>query len=256
MKLFSWNVNGIRAAWRKGSLPQWIADCGADFISLQETKAKVAQLEPEMIAPKGFRSYFFSAERGGYSGVAIYCKNEPLDVIYGLDRSEYDCEGRVLTLETEHFYLMNAYFPHTRHDLSRLDYKLAFCNDVLEACNRLQAKGKPVILVGDYNVAHRDIDLANPKANRKNPGFLPEEKSWMDRLLASGFHDVFRDKYGEEPGHYTWWSFRKGVRERNVGWRIDYHCITDGLVDRVADVGHLPMVYGSDHCPIMLDLKD
>ncbi len=248
-------MNGVRAAYRKG-FAQWFEQADADFLSIQETKARPSQLTEDQRHPKGYHSFWHSAEKPGYSGVAIFARKAPLAVVEGLGDPLIDSEGRVIILEYNEFALLNGYFPHVRHDLTRLDYKLHFCEQLLKTAMAYSQKGKALIVCGDYNVAHKDIDLANPKANRKNPGFLPEEKAWMDQFLEAGWRDVFREKYGEEPGHYTWWSFRKGVRERKVGWRIDYHCVHESLADRVADVGHCPQVLGSDHCPVFLNLKD
>ncbi len=255
MKLLSWNVNGIRAAARKG-YESWFAQQKADVVSLQEVKANPEQLEPALLHPKGYHSFWHCAEKKGYSGVAVFSRQEPQNVRYGLGIPEIDREGRFLFLDFPHYTLVNGYLPHSRHDLSRLNFKLTLCDHLLGALLDLKAQGKAVILSGDYNIAHRDIDLANPGGNRKNPGFLPEEKVWMDRFLAAGFRDVFRDRYGQEGGHYTWWSYRKGVRERNVGWRVDYQCVDESLADRVSNVGHQPEVLGSDHCPVQLELRE
>lgn len=255
MKFYSWNVNGVRAAWRK-DFGRWFEESDADFVSIQETRARPDQLTEVMRHPQAYHSFWHSAEKPGYSGVAIFTRREPLAVREGLGDPVIDREGRVLTLEYEDFALLNGYFPHVRHDLSRLDYKLHFCEQLLNTALAYRDAGKALIICGDYNIAHRDIDLANPKANRKNAGFLPQEKAWMDRFLAAGWRDVFRDTVGDEAGHYTWWSFRKGVRERNVGWRIDYHCVDQSLSERVTAAGHCPEVKGSDHCPVFLELKD
>ena len=250
MHLISWNVAGLRAALRKGFGP-WFAKCGADVVSLQETKARPDQLPADWLP--GCHGFWHGAQKPGYSGVAVLTRREPLSVTYGLGIEEIDVEGRVLTVEFPEFHLVNAYFPHARHDHSRLAYKLSFCEALMARLTDLEAR-KPVVLCGDYNIAHTDLDLANPRANRDNPGFLPEERAWMDRFLAAGYSDVFRRQRGELNGDYTWWSYRKGVRERNVGWRIDYHCVSKGLLSGVVDVGHDTEVYGSDHCPIYLRL--
>ncbi len=254
MKFRSWNVNGIRAAWGKGFL-HWFEDQNADFVALQETKAQVADLDESVIHPKGYGSVWHSAEKKGYSGVAVYYKKEPQAVIHGLGHSEFDCEGRVLQLEYQDFFLMNAYFPNSQRDHARLDYKLKFCNAMQKRCGEIVATGKHVILCGDYNIAHQEIDLKNPKSNQNNAGFLPEERQWMTSFLASGMNDVFR-KHWPEPDHYTWWSYRPGVREKNIGWRLDYHCVDDAFVERVKRVEHQPEVSGSDHCPTLLETRD
>lgn len=253
MKLISWNVNGIRAAHRKG-FGQWLEAQQADIVCLQEIKARPHQLEPDVRNPPGYHAYWYPAQKPGYSGVALFSRREPFSLQRGMGVPEFDREGRILLARYPGFTLLNIYFPHARRDLTRLDFKLRFCEAVLEWVRCLQGEGNSLIVCGDYNIAHRDIDLANPGPNRKNAGFLPEEKAWMDRFLAAGFHDVFREKYPERNGHYTWWSFQKGVRERNVGWRIDYHCVARALLRRVKAAGHQPLVGGSDHCPVYLEL--
>ena len=255
MKFISWNLNGIRAAARRSGFEDWLQTESPDVLSVQETKARPEQLSESLRHPKAYHSYWHSAVRPGYSGVAIFSKREPLDVTQGLGDPQFDDEGRTLIAEFPEFYLINGYFPHVRHDLTRLDYKLAFCRALAAKAQQLQTK-KPVIVCGDYNIAHTDLDLANPKANRKNPGFLPEEKAWMDDFLALGYHDVFREAHPEQNGHYTWWSYRGTCRERNVGWRIDYQCVHQALRDRILSVSHQKNVPGSDHCPIELVLKD
>ena len=253
MKLISWNINGLRAAAGNG-FRQWFEDEDADILCLQEIKARPEQLPCELQRPPGYHAYFHAAEKPGYSGLAVYCRQKPVAEGCGMNLSDIDREARVMWLQFPDFTLVNAYFPHARRDLSRLDFKLYFCREFLGWLRGLEENRPPVILCGDYNISHQAIDLANPVANRKNAGFLPEERAWMDRFLASGYRDVFRDRHPGEAGHYTWWSNRKGVRERNVGWRIDYHCVADALVEKVRNVGHQPQVPGSDHCPIFLTL--
>lgn len=254
MKLYSWNVNGIRAATRHGFL-DWFAKTKADVVCIQETKAHPEQLDEEVLHPLKYSSYWHSAEKKGYSSVAIYSKKEPLSIITGLGKPEFDCEGRVLTAEYSDFYLINAYFPNSQREGVRLDYKLKFCDSMLKHCQKLLKKGKNIVLCGDYNIAHEEIDLKNPKSNHKNAGFLPEERAWMTRFLSKGFSDVFRDHHPEEKDHYTWWSYRPGVREKNIGWRIDYHSVNEDFSDRVKNVKIHPETTGSDHCPISLTLK-
>ena len=253
MRLVSWNVNGLRAAERKG-FSAWMTKASPDILSLQEIKGKPEQMPATLQAPPGYEVFWHPAERAGYSGVCVFTKRKPTRVQAGLGVEEVDREGRVLILDFPEFTLVNGYFPHARHDLSRLDYKHFFCKQIDILASKLRDQGKKLVLCGDYNIAHQDVDLANPKANRKNPGFLPCERAWMDRFLARGYRDVFREQYPGQNGHYTWWSFRKGVRERNVGWRIDYHCTDDQLHGRVLGAGHFPDVFGSDHCPVYLDL--
>lgn len=252
-KLVSWNVNGIRAAHRGGFL-KWFEEEKADIVSVQEIKARLEDLDQELHHPGGYHSFWHSAQKPGYSGTAIYTKKEPLRVREGIGVPEIDAEGRVLEMEFPNFVLLNCYFPNSQREAARLDYKLKFCAAILKHVDQLKAAGKEVVLCGDLNIAHQEIDLKNPKSNQKNAGFLPEERAWMTQFLKRGYHDIFRER---EPGpdHYTWWSYRPGVREKNVGWRIDYHIISPGLVDRVKDVGHYPLVRGSDHCPVWLKLK-
>ncbi|MGE0615576.1 MAG: exodeoxyribonuclease III [Bacteriovoracia bacterium] len=253
MKLISWNVNGIRAATRGGFL-KWLEQEDADVVCLQETKATAAQLEPAVRSPLKYRTVWHSAQKAGYSGVAILSKHDPLEIREGMGVEDIDAEGRVLIFEYPNFVLINAYFPNSQREHARLPYKLAFCKEMLKLCNKYKAKGKNIVLCGDYNIAHREIDLKNPKSNTKNAGFLPEERAWMDQFLKAGYSDVFRDQH-PEPGHYTWWSYRPGVREKNIGWRIDYHCVNSEFADRVKRTEIHPHVMGSDHCPILLEVK-
>ena len=253
-RLVSWNVNGLRAIGRNGFLDWFAATC-PDIVCIQETRARPEQVDEDLRHPGGFFSYWHLAEKPGYSGVTLFSRHAPLAVRNGIGIPEIDREGRVQIAEYPEFMLVNAYFPHARRDLSRLDFKLFFL-DAFDAWLERQNCGKPFIICGDYNISHHEIDLANPRANRKNAGFLPQERAWMDRLLANGFSDIFRERYPDRNGYYTWWSNRRGVRERNVGWRIDYHCISRALTDRVIDVGHESGVRGSDHCPIYLCLDD
>jgi exodeoxyribonuclease III len=253
MKLFSWNVNGIRAVHKKGFL-DWLAEANADIVCLQETKCREDQLPEELCQLEGYHVLWHSAEKPGYSGVSTFSREEPLSVQEGLGVEEFDREGRVLITEHRDFVLINAYFPNSQREHARLPYKLEFCDEILKVCEKNRKKGKNIILCGDLNVAHQEIDLKNPKTNQNNAGFLPEERAWMDRLLSKSYVDIFRHRV-KEPDHYTWWSYRPGVRARNIGWRLDYHVISEGLVDRVKAVGHKPEVLGSDHCPVYLELK-
>ncbi len=255
MRLFSWNVNGIRAAARKGFL-DWFAAHNPDVVSLQELKAKPEQLDEALKSPSGYHAAWCCAQKPGYSGVAVFTRQKPDLVAVGCGVPEYDAEGRVLRVDLGDLTVVNIYFPHSRRDLSRLDFKMAFCEYILDWLKKLKAERPNLVVCGDYNTAHQDLDLTHYKTNRKNAGFLPVEREWMDRFLAHGFHDVFRERHPDEAGHHTWWSNRKGVREKNVGWRIDYHCVADTLLDRVVDVGHQQEVRGSDHCPVYLELAD
>jgi len=253
MKLVSWNVNGIRAASKKGML-DWLEQERPDVFCLQETKAQPEQLTSELLEPLDYQSYWHSAEKKGYSGVATYSRIAPKSVSQGIGDQDIDREGRVQTLVFEDFTLVNAYFPNSQREGARLGYKLHFCEAILTYCRELVQAGSHIVLCGDYNIAHEEIDLKNPKTNKKNAGFLPEERAWMTRFLEAGFSDVFRERHPEEEGHYTWWSYRPGVRERNVGWRIDYHCVDEGFRKKIKNIGHWPAVYGSDHCPIYLEI--
>lgn len=253
MKIFSWNVNGLRAVQKKGFL-DFFESSKADFFCLQEIKVQEDQLSEELLHPLKYHSVWSPAEKKGYSGVAIYSKREPVEVYRGLGVEEFDSEGRVLGVEYKDFILISAYFPNSQRDHARLDYKLRFCQKMYRFLNRLKKKGKNIILCGDYNIAHKEIDLKNPKTNQKNAGFLPEEREWMSHFLKSGYFDGLRH-FSDEPEQYTWWSYRPGVRERNIGWRLDYFCSNDEFSDRYKGVRHLPEVMGSDHCPIELVLK-
>ncbi len=249
IKIVSWNVNGIRAVEKKGFI-NMLPDFDADVIGLQETKAQPDQLSEELKNIPGYTSYWHSAERKGYSGVAFYSRIEPLAVHYGLGDPEFDCEGRVLTLEFATFYLINIYFPNSAEQLKRLDYKLRFNEKLTNFAKELELK-KDVILCGDFNVAHKEIDLKNPKANVKNAGFTPEERAWMDSFVAAGFVDTFR-MFNQEPDQYTWWSYRFNARAKNIGWRIDYFCVSDAAKAKVQNAAILNEVLGSDHCPVEL----
>lgn len=251
--IVSWNVNGIRAAEKKGLLEYMMKEA-ADIVCLQETKAKPEQLSEELIAPDGYTSYFSSAVKGGYSGVAVYTKHEPLSVErFGI--AEYDDEGRALVIEYPDFVLINGYFPNSQSEGARLDYKLGYCDAVLNLCESLVKGGKDVVVCGDYNIAHKPIDLARPKENEGNPGYLPEERAWMSTYLEAGYTDTFR-MFNQEGGNYTWWSYRTRGRERNVGWRLDYFCVNEALSDRVESSEIRSGVMGSDHCPVVLKLAD
>jgi exodeoxyribonuclease III len=253
MRLFTWNVNGIRSVASKG-FGQWLETHHPDIVAVQEIKARPEQLEPSLVQPNGYHAVWFPAQKPGYSGVAVYSKAEPTHVRYGLGTEEFDNEGRVVEVEFKNFVLLNAYFPNSQRDHARLDYKLAFCDAMRRRLDTLRNEGKHFLLCGDFNIAHKEIDLKNPKQNLNNAGFLPAERSWMDQLLAAGYVDTFRE-FHPEPGHYTWWSYRPGVREKNIGWRLDYFVCNPEFKDRLEDAAHHPMVHGSDHCPVELRLK-
>lgn len=249
MKFISWNVNGLRACVGKG-FKESFAQLDADFFCLQETKMQAGQLDIEL---PGYDAYWNYAEKKGYSGTAIFTRHKPLNVSYGLGIEEHDHEGRVITLEMDDFYLVTVYTPNSQDQLRRLDYRMTWENDFRTYLQRLDAM-KPVIVCGDMNVAHEEIDLKNPKTNRKNAGFTDEEREKMTQLLAAGFTDTFRYKYPEQVT-YSWWSYRFRAREKNAGWRIDYFLISDRLRDRLEDAKIHTEIYGSDHCPVELDLR-
>ena len=251
-KIISWNVNGIRAIEKKGFVDM-VAEMAPDILALQETKAQPEQLSENLINITGYHSFWHSAVKKGYSSVAVYSRQKPVQVYYGIDHADIDDEGRVLTLEFVDFFLINVYFPNAGHGLKRLDYKLDFNRRLLDFVDNLAAK-KSVVICGDFNVAHKAIDLKNPKSNVKNPGFTPEERAWMDEFVNAGYIDTFR-KFHSGPDHYTWWSYRFNARARNIGWRIDYFCVDKKSEDRVKDAAILKEVMGSDHCPVSLDFR-
>jgi exodeoxyribonuclease-3 len=255
VRLFSWNVNGLRACARKGFL-EWLAAARPDILGLQETRALPEQLDAAVLNPDGYHTLLHPAERKGYSGVGLYSRTAPASVSLGaLGEDRFNSEGRLIVADFGDFLFYTGYFPNGGHDLSRVPYKLDFSEAVLQHAEKQRAEGRPVVICGDVNTAHEEIDLANPRSNRKNTGFLPEERAWVTRLLDHGYIDVFRHLHPDEPGHYTWWSNRPGVRERNVGWRIDYFFVSPDLMDRVVDAKIHPQVMGSDHCPIELVLR-
>ncbi|MCV6608520.1 MAG: exodeoxyribonuclease III [Campylobacterales bacterium] len=252
MKIISWNVNGIRAVEKKGFI-DWVKESGADVIGIQETKAQEEQLSEELLNIEGYKSYFKSAVKKGYSGVCFYTKQEPLK-IEDLGVKEFDDEGRVIIAHYDKCSVVNCYFPNSQAEGARLDYKLRFCEAILEKCDSLVKEGKNIVLCGDYNIAHTAIDLKNPKTNEKNPGYLPQEREWMSKFLSAGYSDVFREAHKDEEGHYTWWSYRFSARSKNVGWRIDYLCVNEGFKEGVSNPTILKDVMGSDHCPVGLEI--
>ena len=254
MRIISWNVNGIRAVEKRGFL-DWLQRESPDVLCLNETKAEPGQLPPQLINPQGYRSVWASAKKRGYSGVAIYSKIEPHDVRF-MEKAEFDDEGRTLVADFSDFTLIAAYFPNSQDAGARLGYKLAFCDAMLRLCNALVKKGRHIVLCGDYNIAHTPIDLARPKENEGNAGYLPEERAWMDKFTQAGYVDTFRHFHPGEKDHYTWWSYRMNARERNVGWRIDYHCVDSAFLPRVQSSIIRPEVAGSDHCPVEIVLED
>lgn len=247
MKFISWNVNGLRAVFGKG-FPDIIKELDADFVCLQETKMQAGQLDAELPT---YTSYWNFAEKKGYSGTAIYTRHEPLSVAYGIDIPEHDTEGRVITLEYPDFYLVTVYVPNSQDDLRRLGYRVTWEDDFRAYLKGLDEK-KPVIVCGDLNVAHKEIDLKNPKSNRKNAGFTDEERGKFQELLDAGFVDTFRHFYPDQRDIYSWWSYRFKARERNSGWRIDYFVTSERLVPRLTSAKIHTEIYGSDHCPVEL----
>lgn len=249
MKLISWNVNGLRACVGKGFFDFFAAQ-DADIFCLGETKMQPDQAH---IPTEGYLQYWNSAEKKGYSGVAVFTKKEPLAVSYGLGIDEHDHEGRVITLEYENFYLVTVYTPNSQNELARLDYRMKWEDDFRAYVCALDQK-KPVIICGDMNVAHQEIDLKNPKTNRKNAGFTDEERQKMTELLASGFTDTFRAKNPDVTDIYSWWSYRFKAREKNAGWRIDYFLVSNRLMEKVTDTMIYTDIFGSDHCPVGLEI--
>ena len=248
MKLISWNVNGLRAVAGKG-FADIFESFDADFVCLQETKLQAGQIDMEFL---GYSSYWNYADKKGYSGTVIYTRHEPLSVTYGIGIDEHDHEGRVITLETQDFYLVNVYVPNSQDGLRRLDYRMKWEDDFRAYVTGLASR-KGVIICGDMNVAHEEIDLKNPATNHMNAGFSDEERARMTDLLAAGFCDSWRMQHPDE-ARYSWWSYRMNARERNVGWRIDYFLVSSDIADRIAGTDILNDVFGSDHCPVELDL--
>lgn len=249
MKFISWNVNGLRACVQKGFL-DYLKETDADFFCIQESKLQEGQITLEL---PGYHQYWNYAEKKGYSGTAIFTKHEPLSVTCGLGIEEHDKEGRVITLEYDRFYLVTCYTPNAQNELARLPYRMQWEDAIHAYLKELDAK-KPVIYCGDLNVAHKEIDLKNPKTNRKNAGFSDEERAKMSELLSDGFTDTFRYFYPDAEGIYSWWSYRFKAREKNAGWRIDYFIVSDRLKDKLKGAAIHTDVFGSDHCPVALTI--
>jgi len=249
MRMISWNVNGLRAAVKKG-FEDAFKDLDADIFALQETKLQEGQIDLDL---PGYHQYWNYAEKKGYSGTAVFTRVEPLSVAYGIGMDEHDQEGRVITLEFDDFYFITAYTPNAQRGLARLDYRMKWEEDFRLYLKMLEEK-KPLILCGDLNVAHREIDLKNPKNNRKNAGFTDEERGKMTKLLSEGFIDTFRHFYPHREDAYTWWSYMRQARDRNIGWRIDYFIVSEALKDRLEDAKIHDGIMGSDHCPVELTI--
>lgn len=252
-KLLSWNVNGIRAVAKKG-FHEWFKSANPDVLCLQETKAWEEQLDETLTNVAGYHSYFSEAYKKGYSGVVTYTKEKPIDIKKGIGIEEFDREGRFVITEFEKFILFNIYYPNGKARKERLEYKMAFYEAFQKYAVDLKNKDKKIIVCGDVNTAHKEIDLARPKPNSKISGFLPEERAWMDRFFADGFLDTLRI-FNEEPEIYTWWDMISRARDRNVGWRIDYFFISENLKDNITNAFTLPDVMGSDHCPVGIEIK-
>ena len=250
MKLISWNVNGLRACVGKNFM-EFFREVDADIFCLQETQLQAGQIEMDL---PGYYQYWNYAVKKGYSGTAIFTKREPMDVFYGIGIPEHDQEGRVITLEFPEFYMVTVYTPNSQNELARLDYRMKWEDDFLAYLKNLEEK-KPVVFCGDLNVAHKEIDLKNPKTNRKNAGFTDEERNKFSVVLENGFIDTYRYFYPEQEGIYSWWSYRFRAREKNAGWRIDYFCVSEALKEHLEDAKIHTSVMGSDHCPVELKLK-
>ena len=251
MKLVSWNVNGLRAIYKKG-FEETFKELNADIFCIQETKMQEGQIELEL---QGYHQYYNYAERKGYSGTAIFTKKEPINVTYGIGIEEHDKEGRVITLEFDKFYMVNCYTPNSGRELARLEYRMIWEDEFKKYLIKLD-KQKPVIICGDLNVAHTEIDLKNPKSNRKNAGFTDEERGKIDNLLNSGFTDTFRKIYPDKEGAYTWWSYMFNARANNAGWRIDYFLVSDRISKNIKDAYIYSEIMGSDHCPVGLEIEE
>ena len=252
IKLISWNVNGIRAVEKKGFIEEML-NMDADIVCLQETKAQEDQLSDELKNIPGYKSWWHSAEKKGYSSVAIYSRLEPVAIHVGIGDERFDSEGRVITAEFEDFYITNCYFPNAQKELARIDYRLAFGDTLIEKLNN-DFNDKTRLICGDYNVAHKPIDLARPKANEGNPGYSQEERDWMDKFIDLGYTDTFR-MFNQDPDEYSWWSYRAGARGKNIGWRIDYFCVNSESEGHIVDAGIMQEVMGSDHCPVNVTIK-
>lgn len=252
-RLLSWNVNGIRAIQKKGFL-DWLKKENPDILCLQETKAHPDQLDEVLKNVDGYSAYFSSAEKKGYSGVVTYTKLKPLSIQQGIGINKFDSEGRFIITEFDDFTLFNIYFPNGKASGERLQYKMEFYETFLKHCKKLLKEGKKIVICGDVNTAHKEIDLARPKENSQTSGFLPQEREWIDKFLAAGFIDTFR-MFNQGPDQYTWWDMVTRARDRNVGWRIDYFYISENLKDKIISGSIHQDVMGSDHCPISIEIS-
>jgi exodeoxyribonuclease-3 len=254
MKIFSWNVNGYRAICGKG-FDAWFNSIDADVIGLQEVKAHKEAVDPKLMERKGYQLFWHAAKKPGYSGVATWTRVEPLNYQEGIGSHKFDSEGRLQMLEFKNFYYLNVYFPNSQDERKRLPYKLEFCEEIVQFCKKAHQKGKGVIVQGDFNIAHTEMDIKNAKTNQNTAGFYLEEREWMTHFLKQGMRDVYREQNPTKADAYTWWSYRMNARARNIGWRIDYHILSDSIADRVKAIGHQPEVLGSDHCPVWVEMK-
>ncbi|NPV00551.1 MAG: exodeoxyribonuclease III [Brevinematales bacterium] len=254
LSLISWNVNGIRAAVKNGFLA-WLDTTSYDIVGLQEIKAIPDQLSEDILQPEGYHAYWNPAKRKGYSGTALYSKQAPNEVTMGFQIPRFDEEGRVIVADYDAFTLMNIYYPNGQKDEERLKYKMDFYDAFLDYADGLKKSGKNLIITGDFNTAHTEIDLANPKANEGYSGFLPIERAWLDKFISHGYIDTFRRFHPGETDQYTWWTYRVNARERNIGWRIDYFFVSEGFLPKVKDAFILPGVQGSDHCPVGIEIE-
>jgi exodeoxyribonuclease III len=252
MRIYSWNVNGLRAILKKDFF-KFIEEEDPDILCLQETKLQENQLTEEITKIEGYNSYFSFAEKKGYSGAAVYSKEKPINILHGFGENKFDNEGRILILEYSEFTLMNIYFPNGQMNEDRLSYKMEFYDYFLNYANNLVTEGKKLLICGDYNTAHTEQDIKNAKANEKSSGFLKIEREWIDKYIQNGYTDTYRF-LNPDKIKYSWWSYRFSARERNTGWRIDYHFVSNNLLDKVKDAEILNDVMGSDHCPIMVEL--
>jgi exodeoxyribonuclease-3 len=255
MKIVSWNVNGYRAILGKG-FQNWFHSIDADVVGLQEVKAHREAVDSKLLEYEGYQCFWHAAKKPGYSGTAVWTRVEPLAYREGFGNAKFDDEGRVQILEFRDFHLLNCYFPNSQDERARLGYKLEFCAGIQEYCASVMKKGKGVIVQGDLNVAHTELDIKNARSNADSPGFYIEEREWMSGFLKSGMRDVFRERHPGEAGLYTWWSYRANARANNTGWRIDYHIVSSDLVERVRAIDHQRNVFGSDHCPVWMELQD
>jgi exodeoxyribonuclease III len=254
LRLFSWNVNGIRAAYKKGFV-DWFVKENPDILCLQETKAHPEQLTDDLLNINGYKSYFSSSiVKKGYSGVAIYTKQEPVKVEHGFGIPKFDDEGRIIVADYKNFVLINIYYPNGKMSPERLQYKMDFYDAFLEYADKLVKMGKNLVICGDVNTAHKEIDLARPKENEKVSGFLPIEREWMDKFISHGYFDTFR-MFNDQPEQYTWWDMQSRARERNVGWRIDYFFVSENFKQNVKNAFIMPEVMGSDHCPVGIEIN-